>query len=201
MFKRHITLLHTLYTPSIFVSHSLNAYRFLEDPQSLSSQSGCKLAGGEGRGGGGGGGEDNNNNNDDDDANDNDDNDNNNDDDDDNDNNGRISGTPFHVKHVKQVQIQKYKTHAYKTLKTAGVQTIMLEHQTKQLQKIPTLNNTRILHNSLGLFGCFIVVVVVVVLTLIFVYLTDFHVCGLCGPSRRTALICLVNCLALLRER
>ena len=31
-----------------------------------------------------------------------------------------------------QVQIQKYKTHAYKTPKTAGVQTIMLKHPTKQ---------------------------------------------------------------------
>ena len=33
---------------------------------------------------------------------------------------------------TKQVQIQKYKTHAYKTTKTAGVQTIMLKHPTKQ---------------------------------------------------------------------
>ena len=33
---------------------------------------------------------------------------------------------------AEQVQIQKYKTHAYKTLKTAGVETIMLKHPTKQ---------------------------------------------------------------------
>ena len=33
---------------------------------------------------------------------------------------------------AEQVQIQKYKTHAYKTLKTANVQTIMLKHPTKQ---------------------------------------------------------------------
>ena len=32
---------------------------------------------------------------------------------------------------AEQVQIQKYKTHAYKTLKTAGVQIIMLKHLTK----------------------------------------------------------------------
>ena len=31
---------------------------------------------------------------------------------------------------AEQVQIQKYKTHAYKTLKTAGVQIIMLKHPT-----------------------------------------------------------------------
>ena len=36
---------------------------------------------------------------------------------------------------AEQVQIQKYKTHAYKTLKTAGVQTIMLKYPTKQLTK------------------------------------------------------------------
>ena len=30
-----------------------------------------------------------------------------------------------------QVQIQKYKTHAYKALKTADVQIIMLKHPTK----------------------------------------------------------------------
>ena len=36
---------------------------------------------------------------------------------------------------AEQVQMQKYKTHAYKTLKTAGVQTIMLKHPTKQLKK------------------------------------------------------------------
>ena len=33
---------------------------------------------------------------------------------------------------TEQVQIQKYKTHAYKTPKTAGVQTVMLKHPTKQ---------------------------------------------------------------------
>ena len=32
---------------------------------------------------------------------------------------------------VEQVQIQKYKTHAYKTLKTVGVQIIMLKYPTK----------------------------------------------------------------------
>ena len=31
---------------------------------------------------------------------------------------------------AEQVQIQKYKTHAYKTLKTVGVQIIMLKHPT-----------------------------------------------------------------------
>ena len=36
---------------------------------------------------------------------------------------------------AEQVQIQKYKTHAYKTPKTAGVQTIMLKHPTKQSKK------------------------------------------------------------------
>ena len=34
------------------------------------------------------------------------------------------------------VQIQKHKTHAYKTPQTAGVQTIMLKHPTKQLKKV-----------------------------------------------------------------
>ena len=80
----------------------------------------------------------NNNNNDDDDGggddddNDDDDNDNNN-----NNNNERISRAPFHVNMLncaEQGQIQKYKTHAFKTLKTAGVQTIMLTHPTKQLK-------------------------------------------------------------------
>ena len=33
---------------------------------------------------------------------------------------------------AEQVQIQKHKTHAYKTPKTAGVQTTMLKHPTKQ---------------------------------------------------------------------
>ena len=37
------------------------------------------------------------------------------------------------LNYAEQGQIQKYKTHAYKTLKTAGVQTIMLKHPTKQL--------------------------------------------------------------------
>ena len=41
---------------------------------------------------------------------------------------------------AEEMQIQKYKTHAYKTLKTAGVQTIMLKHQTKQLKKITHKN-------------------------------------------------------------
>ena len=36
---------------------------------------------------------------------------------------------------AEQVLIQNYKTHEYKTLKTAGVQTIRLKHPTKQLQK------------------------------------------------------------------
>ena len=35
------------------------------------------------------------------------------------------------LKCAEQVQIQIYKTHAYKRLKTAGVQIIMLEHPTK----------------------------------------------------------------------
>ena len=38
---------------------------------------------------------------------------------------------------TKQVQIQKYKTHAYNTLKTAGVQIIMLKHPTKHKKRIP----------------------------------------------------------------
>ena len=45
---------------------------------------------------------------------------------------------------AEQVQIQKYKTHGYKTLKTAGVQTIMLKHPTKQLQKLPIKPKYRI---------------------------------------------------------
>ena len=36
---------------------------------------------------------------------------------------------------TEQGQIQKYKVHAYRTFKTAGVQTIMLEHPTKQFKK------------------------------------------------------------------
>ena len=38
---------------------------------------------------------------------------------------------------AEQVQIQKYKTHAYKTLKTEGVQTSMLKHPTKQFNPHP----------------------------------------------------------------
>ena len=33
---------------------------------------------------------------------------------------------------AEQVQIQKYKTHAYKMLKTTGVETVMLKNPTKQ---------------------------------------------------------------------
>ena len=36
---------------------------------------------------------------------------------------------------AKQVQIQKYKTHAYKTLKTVAVQIIMLKHPAKHKNK------------------------------------------------------------------
>ena len=55
-----------------------------------------------------------------------------------NDNDERISRALFHVKHAncaEHGQIQNYKTHASKTLETAGVQTIMLKHPTKQLNK------------------------------------------------------------------
>ena len=45
---------------------------------------------------------------------------------------------------AEQVQIQKYKTHANKTLKTAGVQTIMLKHPTEQFKKIT--HKTQILY-------------------------------------------------------
>ena len=38
---------------------------------------------------------------------------------------------------AEQVQIQKYETHAYKTLKTIGVQVIMLKHPTKHKKRIP----------------------------------------------------------------
>ena len=38
---------------------------------------------------------------------------------------------------AEQVQIQKYKTQAYKTLKTVGVQTIMLKHPTKHEKEYP----------------------------------------------------------------
>ena len=36
------------------------------------------------------------------------------------------------LNYAERVQKRKYKTHAYKTPKTAGVQTIMLKHPTKQ---------------------------------------------------------------------
>ena len=36
---------------------------------------------------------------------------------------------------AEQGQLQKYKAHGYKSLKTAGVQTIMLKHPTKQFKK------------------------------------------------------------------
>ena len=45
---------------------------------------------------------------------------------------------------AEQVQIQKYKTHAYKTPKTAGVQTIMLKHPTRRLKKVPIKPKYRI---------------------------------------------------------
>ena len=49
------------------------------------------------------------------------------------------------LNYVEQVQIQKYKTHAYKTPKTGGVQTIMLKHPTEQLKKeVPIKPNYRI---------------------------------------------------------
>ena len=38
---------------------------------------------------------------------------------------------------AEQVQIQKYKTHAYKTLKTVGVQKIMLKQPTKHKKEYP----------------------------------------------------------------
>ena len=40
---------------------------------------------------------------------------------------------------------EQVQTHAYKTPKTAGVQTIMLKHPTKQLKKFPW---TQITHQS-----------------------------------------------------
>ena len=36
------------------------------------------------------------------------------------------------LNYAEQVQIQKYKTHAYKPPKTARVQTIMIKHSAKQ---------------------------------------------------------------------
>ena len=44
---------------------------------------------------------------------------------------------------AEQVQIQKYKAHAYKTLKTAGVKIIMLKHPTKH-KKVPIKPKHRI---------------------------------------------------------
>ena len=38
---------------------------------------------------------------------------------------------------AEQVQLQKYETHAYKTLKTAGVKIIMLKHPTKHKKEYP----------------------------------------------------------------
>ena len=43
---------------------------------------------------------------------------------------------------TEQVQIQKHETHAYKTLKTAGVQIIMLKHPTKHKKEYPYNPNT-----------------------------------------------------------
>ena len=41
------------------------------------------------------------------------------------------------LSYAEQVQIQKYKTHAYKALKTVGVQIIMLKHPTKHKKEYP----------------------------------------------------------------
>ena len=38
---------------------------------------------------------------------------------------------------AEQVQVQKYKTHAYKTLTIVGVQIIMLKHPTKHKKRMP----------------------------------------------------------------
>ena len=38
---------------------------------------------------------------------------------------------------AEQVQIQKYETQAYKTLKTVGIQVTMLKHPTKHKKRIP----------------------------------------------------------------
>ena len=38
---------------------------------------------------------------------------------------------------AEHVQIQKYEIHACKTLKTVGVQIIMLKHPTKNKKRIP----------------------------------------------------------------
>ena len=48
---------------------------------------------------------------------------------------------------AEQVQIQKYETHAYKTLKTVGVQVIMLKHPTKHKKNT---HKTHIRHNGIG---------------------------------------------------
>ena len=45
---------------------------------------------------------------------------------------------------AEHVQILKYKTHTYKTLKIAGVLTVMLKHPTKQLKKLPVKPKYRI---------------------------------------------------------
>ena len=45
---------------------------------------------------------------------------------------------------AEQVQIQKYKTPAYKTTKTAGVQIIMLKNQLSIKKRIPTKPKYRI---------------------------------------------------------
>ena len=41
---------------------------------------------------------------------------------------------------AEQVQMRKYKTHAYKTLKTVGVQIIMLKHPFKHKKKTHKTN-------------------------------------------------------------
>ena len=45
---------------------------------------------------------------------------------------------------AEQVQIQKHKTQAYKTLNTAGAQIIMLKHPTKHKKRIPIKPKYRI---------------------------------------------------------
>ena len=62
---------------------------------------------------------------------------------------------------AEQVQIQKCKTHANKALRTAGVQTIMLEHPTKQLKKkliiiiVITRSRLACLHQSIKSYTMF----------------------------------------------
>ena len=46
----------------------------------------------------------------------------------------------MHIRHSKQ---QVSTTHAYKTLKTAGVQTSMVKYPTKQLKRIKTKQNKK----------------------------------------------------------